>query len=76
MISTSKGKNLTEKLFKIGLDKLIWLKSNRINMSYGSRYYLNDIDSRIDSFVYGKFKPQGYYSYDLKNKKSLENIED
>ena len=75
MVSTSQEKDLTEMLFEIGSDKLIWLKSYRNNLPFGTWYYLNENNSRIDSVVYGKFKPQGYYSYDLKNQELLENVE-
>ncbi|PIF06437.1 MAG: hypothetical protein CSA36_01760 [Draconibacterium sp.] len=75
MISIGQGKDLTEKLFKIDSGKLIWLKSYRNNKPYGTWYYLNDKETKTDSVVCGKYKPQGYYSYDLHNQKLLENVE-
>lgn len=75
MVSISQGNDLTKKLFEIGSDKLIWQKSYRNNMPFGTWYYLNDKNSGIDSVVYGEFKPQGYYSYDLRNHKLLEDVE-
>lgn len=75
LVSISHEDDLIEKLIEIKSDKLIWLKSYRKEKPYGTWYFLNDKNSKMDSVVYGKFEPQGFYLYDYKDNKLLENIE-
>lgn len=74
LISISQEEYLTEKLFEMGSDKFIWLKSYRNNEPFGTWFYLDEKTSKTDSVIYGQNKPQGYYSYDLKNEKLLEDV--
>lgn len=75
LVSTRRENDLTKQLFEISSGKSVWLKSYRNNKPYGTWYLLNAENSKTDSVVYGEFKPEGYYLYDLKNQKLLENVE-
>jgi hypothetical protein len=75
VVSSTNEENSVRELFNIRTNKLIWHRSYQNNEPYGTWYYLNNEDIKTNSVVYGKLKPQGYYSYDLDNQELLENVE-
>jgi len=75
LVSVSHENDLFEKLLEVGSERLIWLKSYKNEKPCGTWYFLNDKNSKMDSVVYGKFEPKGFYLYDLKDDKLLENVE-
>ena len=75
LVSTISEKDSIGELFEISTNQLIWHKSFRNNKPFGEWYSLDKNNSKTINIIYGRIKPQGYYTYDLINQKLTVNIE-
>jgi TonB family protein len=75
VISALNNNDLIEELFEINTNKIIWHKSFRDGKPFGEWYSFDEKNSKTNMIVYGKYKPQNFYSYDLKDQKLVESIE-
>lgn len=74
VILTWQSNNLTQELFEISTNRLIWHKSFRNHKPFGEWYLFDENNSKKVLVVYGTYKPQNYFSYDVKDQKLTDSI--
>lgn len=73
-ISMQEGSLRQAKLIDISTKETIWCKLYKDNKLFGKTVLYKKGDSKQDSIIYGKTRPQDFYLYDLANEKLQEGI--